>query len=383
MDTVYLDNSATSFPKPSVVYDAMEKAAREFGVNSARGGYSLAQTTAGLIRKTRSSLAELVGLPTGQQIVLTPSATIGLNTVLFGLEWNSGDNVYLTPFEHNGVLRPLYHLRESRGIKLWDIPVERDSLIFDLDALKECFEKNKPKLVVVNHGSNVCGLVAPIEQIALLAKRYDALMLVDAAQTLGVFDIDMGKWQLDFVVFAGHKSLFGPIGVGGIAINSCVQLKPFIYGGTGSESELEDMPTDYPERLEAGSPNIVAIAGLCAGIEHVRENAHLKSRERQLFSELINVLNKYPEIKVYLSNCVERRLSVLSCTVAGYTPVEFATVLDQHFGIAVRAGLHCAPRAHQFLGTAPLGAVRFSLGPGNTDEDIDAVSNALEQLFAM
>jgi selenocysteine lyase/cysteine desulfurase len=256
-------------------------------------------------------------------------------------------------------------------------------MTFDLDALKESFDKNKPKLVVVNHGSNVCGVVAPMEQISLLAKRYDALVLVDAAQTLGVLDIDMEKLQIDFLVFAGHKSLLGPIGIGGIAINSRVHLKPFIYGGTGSESESEDMPVDYPERLEAGSPNIVAIAGLYAGIEHVRQNAHLKCHERQLFCELINVLSKYPEIKVYASSCAERRLSVLSCTVAGYTPVEFATVLDQHFGIAVRAGLHCAPRAHQFLGTAPLGTVRFSLGPYNTDADIDALSKALEQLFIM
>lgn len=381
MHTAYFDNSATSFPKPQEVYDAMDNVIREYGVNADRGGYSLARKTGTLIQNARTSMTELVGIHDSQNVIFTPSATIALNTVLLGLDWENGDTVFITPFEHNGVLRPLYHLRESFGIRIKEIPVERNNLEFDLDALEEAFIKHNPKLVVVNHGSNVCGVVAPLTHIAEMAKRYGALVLVDTAQTIGCIDIDMVEQQLDFLVFAGHKNLYGPIGIGGVVINSNIRLRPLFYGGTGNDSESEYMPLEYPSRLEAGSPNIGAIAGLAAGLEFVKDNAQIREHEQALFNLLLDELDNYPEITVFASRNSESRLPVVSCTVAGYTPQEFATVLDRHFGIAVRAGLHCAPVAHKFLGTAPLGTVRFSIGAFNTLKDIEAVVQALDQLF--
>lgn len=381
MDTVYLDNSATSFPKPTEVYEAMDRVIRQYGANADRGGYWLARQTGAIIQKTRSSLAELVGIHDSRNVVLTPSATVALNTVLLGLEWKCGDNIFISPFEHNGVLRPVYHLRESVDVQLREIPVHRNSLEFDLEALEESFAKHHPRLVVINHGSNVCGVIAPVTEIARRAKKYEALVLVDAAQTIGFLDIDVMKQEIDFLVFAGHKGLCGPIGVGGIVINSDVQLKPFIFGGTGIDSASEYMPLEYPSRLEAGSPNAVAIAGLSAGLEFVKTNPWIRDHEQGLLESLLEELGKYPEISIFVSQDADNRLPVVSCTAAGYTPLEFATVLDQHFGIAVRAGLHCAPKAHDFLGTAPLGTVRFSIGVFNKEKDIETVVQALNQLF--
>lgn len=220
------------------------------------------------------------------------------------------------------------------------------------------------------------------EEIALLAKEYGALVLVDAAQTLGTIPVSMVEPPIDYLVFSGHKDLCGPIGVGGLIINSPVRLEPVIFGGTGVHSELEGMPTEYPHRLEVGSPNAAAIAGLSAGLDFVNNNQHIRSHKERLFQLLLDELEKYPEIKVYASRDESNRLPVVSCTVSGYTPQEFAMVLDRHFNIAVRAGVHCAPKAHEFLGTAPLGAVRFSLGAFNTEQDIVRVAEALATLLS-
>lgn len=380
MEVIYLDNSATSYPKPKEVYDAVDSMTRRC-VNVDRGGYSLAKETGELIQRTRESLASLVRMNKPSNVIFTPSATVALNTVIFGLDWSYGDNIYYTPFEHNSVLRPLYRLRNLQKVNLRMIPVERADFTFNLDALNKELLRHKPKLVVISHGSNVCGVIAPIKEIAELAKDYDAAVLVDAAQTLGTVPIDMVNDNIDYLVFAGHKELYGPIGVGGLIINSSTKLEPFILGGTGTESELEDMPSAYPQRLEAGSLNAPAIAGLAAGVEFVKNNPQILSFELKLLDILLETFSKYPEIKVYVSPDKENRLAIASCTAAGYTPQEFASILDQHFNIAVRAGLHCAPKAHDFLGTAPLGTVRFSIGAFNAEEDMFKVGQALEQVF--
>ena len=380
METIYLDNSATSFPKPPEVFDAIASMMKH-GVNADRGGYTLARETGKVVDKARESLARLVGVNEPSNVVFTPSATIALNTVLFGLSFSYGDNIYLSPFEHNSVLRPLYRLRDFWNVNLRMMPVERSELVYNLDELNKEFKRNRPKLVVVNHGSNVCGLVAPLTEIAALARDYGAWVLVDAAQTLGTIPIDMLKQNVDFLVFAGHKDLLGPIGVGGLVINNSTNIEPFIFGGTGVESKLENMPPEYPHRLEAGSLNVSAIAGLLAGIDFVKHKIDIRERKQRLFASLLDLLGRYPEVKAFASPNHQTRLPIVSCTVAGYTPQEFATVLDRHFNIAVRAGLHCAPKAHEFLGTAPLGAVRFSIGAFNTERDIATVGEALEQLF--
>ncbi|MGI6640459.1 MAG: aminotransferase class V-fold PLP-dependent enzyme [Limnochordia bacterium] len=381
METIYLDNSATSFPKPPEVYEAIAYATK-YGVNADRGGYSLARQTGEMIQRTRDSIAELAGIADPCNVVLTPSATIALNIVLFGLQWSYGDNVYVSPFEHNSVLRPLYRLRDVCKVSLRTMPVERGNLSYDVDELEKQFKRVRPKLVVVNHGSNVCGVVAPLREIARLAKEYGALMLVDAAQTLGTIPVNMFEQDIDYLVFAGHKELYGPIGVGGLVVNTSIKLEPLIFGGTGVMSELEGMPDEYPFRLEAGSQNAAAIAGLAAGIRFVKGNPDIKGEKLRLFDLLLDQFRRYPEVKVFASPDKDNRLPIVSCTVSGYTPQEFAMVLDRHFGIAVRAGLHCSPKAHEFLGTAPLGAVRFSIGALNTEQDILRVGEALDALFS-
>jgi len=377
---VYLDNSATSFPKPQEVHDAVASMMK-WGVNADRGGYSLARQTGRVVQQAREAVRDLVGIEESNRVVFAPSATVALNMVLFGLNWGYGDHVYLSPFEHNSVLRPLYRLQQVWRITLRQIPISRKDFVYDLDQLRREFRKYRPKLVVLNHGSNVCGVVAPLKELASLAKEYEALILVDAAQTLGSIPINMVDCNIDYLVFAGHKDLYGPIGVGGIVVNTSASLEPLIYGGTGVESELEDMPLEYPHRLEAGSPNVVAIAGLSAGIDFVKKNQDLRLRKEKLFRLLLEQFQKHPEITTFASPYEKNRLPIAACTVAGYTPQEFATILDRHFNIAVRAGLHCAPKAHQFLGTSPLGAVRFSIGAFNTEQDILAVGEALEQIF--
>lgn len=381
MKTIYFDNAATTFPKPEMVYKAMDEVARKYGVNAGRGGYSLANRAGILIDETRELLADMVNASDYKRVIFTPSATIALNTVLFGLNWQQGDNVFYSPFEHNSVLRPLEVLKNKLHLNLHEIPINKENYNYDLIKLEEMYKLLKPRLTVVSHASNVCGLIAPIQEITSISHKYGGQVLIDGAQALGLLPVDLGEVKSDYYVFAGHKNLFGSFGIGGLIINNNELLEPLIVGGTGSNSEELIMPDEYPGRFEAASPNIVAIAGLKAGITWLRERRNTFDEEKKLLNIFMKVIDEYPEIQIVGPKDIEKILPVVSCTFDGYTPQEVALILDQNYNVAVRAGLHCAPKAHSFLGTSPNGTVRFSLGTFNTEEEILLFRDILEDII--
>jgi len=378
--TIYFDNSATTFPKPEEVYQMMDYAARNFSVNAGRSSYKLAQKAEEIIFETRTLLANLTNFQNPENVILMPSATIALNTILNGQDWEIGDNVYYTPFEHNSVLRPLQYLSEKFHLNLHQIPVDEQEQYYKVNELEEEFSKAKPKLVVINHVSNVIGLIAPIKEITSLAHKYGAKVLVDGAQALGAVPIDLNDIKCDYYVFAGHKNLFGPFGIGGVYINTNDPVPPFIIGGTGSQSNLLTMPEDYPEHLEAGSPNIIAIAGLNAGIKWLNQQSNIFEKKQELFNQLFDTLIQFDNIIVYNKpNSKNQFMPIIACNFEGYTPQEVAIALDQNHNIAVRAGLHCAPLAHKFL-NLPQGTLRFSLSIIN---NIDQLNNANKTFTTM
>jgi cysteine desulfurase family protein len=378
---IYFDNAATTFPKPEVVYDTLDRVTRTLSVNSGRGGYRLASQAGMIIDETRRFLAELVNISDDRKVIFMPSATIALNTVLNGINWLAGDNVYFSPFEHNSTLRPLEVLKNKFHLNLIEMPFNKINCEAELNKLEQMLKRFRPKLAILSHASNVCGIITPVAEVTQLVHKYGGQILVDGAQTLGLVPIDLTKTKCDYYVFAGHKNLYGVFGVGGIIVNNDYLLEPSIVGGTGTNSEELVMPYDYPGRLEAGSPNINAIAGLNAGIKWLKEQQGLLDKERRLLGEFFSLVSDYPEIKVVGIEAVDKMVPVVSCVFEGYTPQEIALTLDQNFNIAVRAGLQCAPLAHRFLGTMPLGTVRFSFGIHNNKRDLELLDEALKEIY--
>ena len=375
---IYFDNAATTYPKPEIVYERMDKFYRNFGVNAGRGSYNAANKASKLVEDTRKKVGSLIGINKKDKVAFTESATIALNLILKGLEWKEGDVIYYSPFEHNSVLRTLNYLQNKYSIKLKQMPVKRNGLEFDLDRLKQMFSKNSPKLVAVSHVSNVCGVIAPIDAIAKLAKKYNSQVLVDGAQGAGLIDVDLD--DIDYYVWAGHKTLYGPYGIAGVIINEDMEeISPLIHGGTGKASEKEDMPEEIPIRYEAGSSNIQAITGLNASLKWMnnigRENIY--NHEKELTLNLIEVLNDYIDVNLFTPEDLSNHFNVVSINVSGYSPHDFGKILDEKFDIAVRTGLHCAPQAHEFFDTMPNGLVRFSLGYFNTEKDIEELKKFL------
>jgi len=379
---IYFDNAATSFPKPKEVYEFMDCFFREYGVNVGRGTYNASLKAIDIVEETREGLKKLFKAGNKHHIVFMPSATIAINQVLQGLEWNEGDVVYFSPFEHNAVLRTLYFLQDKFKLVLRHIPVNRETFQFEVDQMEEAFLNAHPRLVVISHVSNVCGLIAPVNRIAELARRYQSEILVDASQSAGILQVDMDL--IDYYVFSGHKSLNGPFGIAGLVIHEgASRLSPIIYGGTGSSSAERRMPEEIPERYEAGSLNIHAIAGLNAAIKWIENKTpdNIFRYEKNLTEKLINVLSGFSNITMLIPPELERHFNVVSIRVLGYTPQEIGKILNERFNIAVRTGLHCAPLAHEFLGTLPLGTVRFSLGYFNTEEEIYKLQEALDSFL--
>lgn len=379
---IYFDNAATTYPKPKQVYEKMDEFYRECGVNAGRGAYSSANKAAKLIEDTRQKVGSVIGAGEDKTIVFTESATIAINLVLKGLGWSKGDVVYYSPFEHNAVLRTLYYLEDKYGIELKQIPVEEDSLEFNLNRLKQMFTKQPPKLVAVSHVSNVCGVIAPIGDIAELAKEYNSQVLVDGAQGAGLVEVKLKN--VDYYVWAGHKTLYGPFGIAGVVMDESVEkLNPLIHGGTGRASKRKNMPEEIPYKYEAGSNNIQAIAGLNASLNWLEKEGreNIFEYERKLTLELIEALNNFMDIELFVPNDLVRHFSVISINVAGYSPHDFGRILDEKFDIAVRTGLHCAPKIHEFLGTMPNGLVRFSLGYFNGGDEIDELKSTLDSFL--
>jgi len=374
----YFDHAATTYPKPACVYEAMDDYYRHHGDGSAgRGSYVGARDAGRLLADVRRSLGQL--FHTDQHVaVLTSSATEALNLVLQGISYTPGETVFLSPFEHNAVLRPLYVMREKTSLDIERLAVDRKMLAYDLDAIETQFALHPPRLVVLSHASNVCGVVAPVTEIFALAKKYHAMTVLDMAQTAGLIDINLATVQADAAIFAGHKTLLGPFGAAGVMLREGIRLRPLLYGGTGVDSANPSMPEDAPLRYEAGSRNMLAAAGLCAAIGYLEEEGinTMFARERDARERLVSVLSAYDFLHPIVPKC---GIGVISTTFDGFAPDEAGRILGER-GIAVRTGLHCAPEAHRFLGTFPAGTVRFSVSAMTEEKDFEALQAALDEV---
>lgn len=375
----YFDNAATTFPKPEEVYSYMDQFYRECGASAGRGRYSLSHNTAKMVAETRMLIQELLHCP-AKQVVFTPTATMAVNIILQGIISTGVSNVYISPFEHNAVTRTLHHFVKEKRIAIHQLSVSPE-LNYDLERIRYQFDETKPDLVVVSHASNVCGLIAPVEEIFTLAKKYSAITVVDMAQTAGLVDCNIGTSSVDFAVFAGHKTLYGPTGISGFVMSPDIKLPAVLFGGTGYESANQDMPESIPERYEMGTQNTSGLAGLNAAL---RWNKGLTlntiwSKEQEHRQALLDLLSNYWFIKIIGNDPKQKYVGIVSCLIEGISSDSAAGIFDR-CGIAVRTGLHCAPLAHQFLGTYPAGTVRFSVSYFTSTEDFEQLREALDYI---
>ncbi|MBU5269222.1 aminotransferase class V-fold PLP-dependent enzyme [Clostridium sporogenes] len=380
---IYFDNAATTFPKPEIVYKTMDEMYRNIGVNAGRGSYKLARKASDIISDTRKEISNLINFKNSNRVIFSPSATHAANQVINGLEWDEFKTVYVTPFEHNAIMRPLYYIKNKYNINIEIIPFNEQTLELDYEKMKQKFSRKYPDYLFLSHVSNVTGYILPIENIIKEAKKYDAVITLDIAQSIGVIDIDIEKLGADFLIFAGHKSLYGPFGIGGYIDNSNIILNEFIVGGTGSDSLNLKMPDEYPNKYEAASHNIYAICGLNAAIKWINNTGskEIYKKESELTKKMTEELKKVKKIRMYLPNNLEKHLGIISFNLEDYYPDELGQVLDEDFNIAVRTGYHCAPLIHDILNTRNIrGTVRLSLGYFNTLGEIDTFIEAIKEL---
>ena len=367
---IYLDNAATTFPKPDCVIDAVADFMKNCGGNPSRGGHALSALSGEKIFLCREELADLIGIDSPEQIIFTKNTTEALNIAIKGT-LSRGDEVIVSSMEHNSVLRACVDL-EKEGVTLKIVRADNRGIVSSQDISKMITEKTK--LICITHVSNVVGGENPIREIYSVSKKKNVLMLVDAAQSGGILEID--KDCADMIAFAGHKGLYGPMGTGALYIRKGITLDTLIEGGTGSYSESALMPDSFPERFEAGTLNACGIAGLCEGIRFVKREGVME-KEREIGNFLISQLGAVKGAKIIGKPSV----GVVGLSVFGHDCVDIATRLDREHNIATRAGLHCSPMAHRTLGTITNGLLRFSVGFFNTKEEISSAAHALEKII--
>lgn len=374
----YFDNAATTFPKPEAVYRAMDEFARSCGINYGRGQHLMASKAASVVDETENLILNLFHC-SNKKVVLTNTATEALNIIIRGIEIPENGIVYISPFEHNAVTRTLYHLQKTRNIRIEQLSADKDTFEYDMDRIKAQFNDLPPDCVIVSGASNVIGAVAPVNDLFCIAKPFNAITIADMCQTAGLVDIDISSSVYDYVVFAGHKTLYGPLGVSGFISSHPETLTPLIYGGTGIDSANQDMPAGSPERFQAGSHNTTAIAGLNSAVKWILETGieTIYQKECDNTERLLDILDQYDNINVFKP---KNRIGVISCTFDGYTSDEIGQILSSR-NIAFRSGLQCAPYAHRFIGTFPAGTVRLSVGYFNTDRDFEMLDNALRYIY--
>lgn len=375
----YFDNAATTFPKPECMYEYMNQYYRNNGGSYGRGENEFSNSAKGLVEQTRLSIQRLLHCP-AKQIIFQPSATVSLNVIIQGVISNGATNIYTSPFEHNAVTRVLHHFESEGKIKVHMLTVDKD-LLFDLQRIKFQFDDVKPDFVIMSHASNVLGLITPFEQVFALAKKHNATTLLDMAQTAGLVDADVGQENVDFAVFAGHKTMYGPTGISGFVMKPSYRLEPVLFGGTGFDSANQDMPTALPERFEIGTMNSQAIAGLYAALQWIEETGVqlLNKREEENRKRLINLLNSYDFLKVIGDSPKANYVGIVSCVIDGISS-DTAGQLFAERKIAVRTGLHCAPLTHKFIGTFPAGTIRLSTSYFTSDEDFKALRRVLDDI---
>lgn len=375
---IYFDNAATTFPKPIEVIEAVSDCLKNYCANPGRGGHKLSLQSGRVILEARELLAELYNSDSPDNIILTHNATEALNLALKGY-LKKGSHVITTSMEHNSVMRPLKAL-EQLGIETTVVQCNREGEIDIRDIEKEI--RKETTLITATHASNVVGTIMPIYEIGALAQNYNLEFLVDASQTAGVYEIDVDKMNISMLAFTGHKSLMGPQGTGGLYIRDGLELNPLKEGGTGSKSESLYQPDILPDRYESGTHNTPGVAGLCAGINFIKNIGldNIRKHEQQLVNYFLDGLKELKQVKVYGTKDIKKQAPVVSINIGDIGSSEVSYILDQTFDIATRSGLHCSPMAHKTLGTMEQGTVRFSFGYFNTKEEIETAIAAIAQI---
>ena len=380
MNYIYLDNASTTFPKAPTVATAMSDYITNRGININRGSYALAYDVEDIIYTTRQRLHPLFNGHDPAHVIFTQNVTMSLNMVIKGL-LKAGDHVLVSSMEHNAVMRPLTQLLD-KGITFDTIPCDSTGSI-QMDSIEPLIRPNTVALII-NHASNVCGTIQPLESIGSICKTHNLQFIVDAAQTAGVIPIDVKACHIDALCFTGHKGLLGPQGIGGIILTKemAQNLTPLIAGGTGSFSHLETMPTHMPDAFESGTLNLPGIIGLNEGLAYIEsqgmENIH--NHELALTQAFLEGLQSIDGINIVGKQNIQDRTAVVSITIDGMDPANIAYELESTYHIMTRVGLHCAPRAHQTLRTYPEGTVRFSFGYANTHKDVESALSALNTI---
>jgi cysteine desulfurase family protein len=382
MSMIYLDNAATSFPKPEETYVFMDQFYRSHGVNPGRSGYDLCMETGQLVDDTRKLLTHFFNGTDPDRLIFAYNSTDALNLAFFGM-LSAGDHAITTTVEHNSVLRPLYHLSQHHGVEVDHVPFDAKGFV-DPDAVAARF-KPTTRLVAINHASNVIGTVQPIAEIGRRCRERGVHLVVDASQTAGKIPIDVQAMNVDVLAFTGHKSLMGPTGIGGMYVQEGVEIRRTRAGGTGVRSAQRSHLDEYPWRLEYGTPNIMGIAGVNAGLQWIERTglAAIEAHEMRLMRQLVDGLRAIPGVSLYCQEGLVNHIAVMAFNVDGVEAGDTGTMLDVDYNIACRTGLHCAPRVHEQLGLDKLhGAVRFGIGPFNTDEHITTAIGAVREIAA-
>ena len=382
-EIIYLDNAATTFPKPESVYVEMDRVNRNLAINAGRGSYALAKQANHIIEETRKNLLDLVDGRRVAEVVLSASATVALNQIIGGMSWQKSDVVYVTPYEHNAVMRPLYQQQQKYGFTMIELPLLENTYELDMEKTAFLFSQSHPSVVFATQISNVIGYIVPMEQLTELAKEYQAVVVMDASQSLGLLNINLQQLPVDYVVFAGHKNLYGPFGSGGFYMRKGLKLDTYIAGGTGSDSLNLAMPQNGSIRFEASSPNIVAIAGLHAALDEIQQAGNKDKwmeQEKGLTQRLLDGLRAIKNIKLYAPT-YDSHIGIVAFNVARYQSGDIGMILDEDYNIAVRTGYHCAPLIHKALkDEAQLGVVRASIGRYTTEQDVDRLIHAIDEI---
>ncbi|MGL6120592.1 MAG: aminotransferase class V-fold PLP-dependent enzyme [Fusobacteriaceae bacterium] len=374
----YFDNASTTYPKFDVVYDETMKIYRDLGVNFSRNKSAKSNSAEKIKKQLLENLKDLFSSK-DHEVIINSSSTFSLNEIIEGLDYTNIKNVYISPFEHNSVYRAILKKKKEQNFDLEFIPFDGYELNESEMELK--FLSKKPNLIILNHASNVFGNILPVEKIFEIGKTFHSVTVLDASQTSGLLDFKNISKNSDFIVFAGHKTLYGPSGIGGYLYNKKIKLEPLICGGTGIKSEDVEMPEDIPERLEAGSPNILGIIGLKLSTEELLKIGQKEIyRIKQLATDkLFEVLEDY-DLDLKIISDKNNNIGIVSVTSENYSPQEFGILLSEH-KVDIRTGMQCAPIAHKKMGTFPEGTVRFSVGYFTNEQDFDILKNALDDIL--
>ena len=379
--TMYFNQAATTWPKPEVVYEAVDRCFRSLN-SPERTTSDEGERSAALMDDCREHVAKFFGINAPSRLIFTPSATYSLNLAIPGIDWQSGDRIVMSGLEHHAVSRPIRKVARCRGLE-FDVAPYAPGNPIDLDFVEDRLRKGNVKLLACTMASNVTGEILPVEELGRLADRYGALFLVDAAQAAGAVPIDVEAIQADLLAFAGHKGLFGPPGGGGLFVRKGIELETLAEGGTGKDSGKHEMSKRYPSTYEVGTHNLLAIVGMTAGVRWIEQNGidSLRDHELELTRRFLEGVRRIPDVTVFGTQEVEHKTAVVSLVLAGITPAKTAEWLARQHNVASRAGYHCAPLAHETIGTLPGGGtIRFSFSFSNTLEEVGRLLEFLNEV---